>query len=610
MHGLRMNRVATLLALAGALHSCGKTDKKDKEPTATSTTAVAGKGSVTTAVSGLASIDFSAAAVGSQFVLMPVILGDVATVTGAGAQKFTLTLSVAAAAASSKLLNSQPEVPASVATATGSIPAMNWRQKDDALRTLLNRFEPRLGAAQGDEFWRLAKRVDAEDAPGFAAADGPGEVESMYRSAVSSEATWPKLGSARFNLTSSSCPSAGGTVAVPNASLVPTDKVIPAAATSVVSTADYCIVYLSNPVTGGDKATIEASIKEVIRRYKEVIYKDPFAVVNGYTFKPIFTIVDFSDTKLWPNLAALQVSGAFIAKMSDDTADTVGTNMPMIYMASDISKVGKNVGAAVDAAKNKRLWHGTIAHEMQHAIMNYFRARKVSADPKKWTLETPEVDEGIAHYTEDLFGHGGENFDDFAKTFLTTWYDKDLVNPVLSAADDLALNRGAAQTLIYYLISQKGGVTFTNGVATGGDGLKYLADVVKSATATHVGPQNLAEKFGGAWTDAISNYFGALAIDGSGISDTDAKYTVQDPQKATNLIGETDRSYGMHYNNFSGLPKAHTWTEVAKDAVTTPELQYYATCPYLYTVTDNTLKVGFKTKDTLPNTAVAVVQIK
>ena len=608
MHGLRMNRVATLLALGGALHACGNTDKKDKEPTVTSTTAVAGKGSVATASSGLASIDFSAAAVGSQFVLMPVILGDVATVTGAGDQKFTLTLSVAAAAASSKLLDSEPEVQASGATATGLIPAMNWRQKDDALRTLLNRFEPRLGAAQGDDFWRLAKRVDAVDAASFAATDGPGEVESMYRSAVRSEAMRPRSGSARFNLTSSNCPSASGTVAVPNASLVPIEKSIPSAATSVVSTADYCIVYLSDPVTGGDKATIEASIKEVIRRYKEVIYNDPFAAVNGYTFKPIFTIVDFSDTKLWPNLAALQVSGAFIAKMSDDTADTVGTNMPMIYMASDISKVGKNVGAAVDAAKNKRLWHGTIAHEMQHAIMNYFRARKVSADPKKWTLETAEVDEGIAHYVEDLFGHGGENFDDFAKTFLTTWYDKDLVNPVLSAAEDLALNRGAAQTLIYYLISQKGGVTFTNGVASGGDGLKYLAEVVKGAT--HVGPQNLAEKFGGAWTDAISNYFGALAIDGSGISDTDPKYTVQDPQKATNLIGETDHSYGMHYNNFSDLPKAHTWTEVAKDAVTTPELQYYATCPYLYTVTDSTLKVGFKTKDTLPNTAVAVVQIK
>ena len=191
---------------------------------------------------------------------------------------------------------------------------------------------------------------------------------------------------------------------------------------------------------------------------------------------------------------------------------------------------------------------------------------------------------------------------------MTTWYDKDLVNPVLSATDDKALNRGAAQTLIYYLISQKGGVTFTNGVASGGDGLKFLADVVKGAT--HVGPQNLAEKFGGAWTDAISNYFGALAIDGSGISDTDSKYTVQDPQKVTNLIGETDHSYGMHFNNFSDLPKAHTWTEVAKDAVTTPELQYYATCPYLYTVTDSSLKVGFKTKDTLPNTAVAVVQIK
>ena len=614
---LRFNFLALFFALASGLNGCGSDAQDKAKKGSETTTGEPGNGSVATASTGQASIDFSTAAAGAQFVLMPFILGDTATVTGATETKFTFTMSVGAAAAAAKLADLSSEASAD-SRPVQSRQIMSTRQRDDMLRTLLNRFDPNRGAAQGDDFWHLARLVDASDAAelpaqqgaaaaGFAAAPLPGAIEGLYRKAA------PDGGRRRVsevaNLTmASSCPSAGGTVAAPNSALKPRDLVIPSAATSVVSSADYCIVYLSDPVTGGDKATIEATIKEVVRRFKEVIYKDTFAQVNGYTFRPVFIIADFSKSAQWPSLPALAISGAFIASMSDDTDDTIGSHMPMIYMASDISKVGKNVGAAVDVAKNKRLWHGTIAHETQHAIMNYYRARKVSADSKKWRLETAEVDEGIAHYAEDLFGHGAENFDDFAKTFLTSWFDKDFVNPVLSATDDKPLNRGAAQTLMYYLISQKGGVTFTNGVASGGTGLEYLASVVKDATS--VGPKNLAEKFGGTWTDTIANFFGALAIDGSGLSKADAKYLVQDPQKATNLVGETDRLYGMHFNDFSGLEKAHTWTETATDGVSTPELQYYATCPYLYTVADPTKAVVFKTKDTFANTAVAVVQIK
>ncbi len=512
----------------------------------------------------------------SQFVVMPFVLGDTAKIDGATAENFTITVDASAAGGSSggsggsyMLTNPPSEAQDALTMDRGFL--------DHEKRSLLNRFDPSLGLNQGEWFWRAARRADAYLQ--MSAGKGPmelfaatgtnvGPIETAFREAATQKRVkaLPLAPLAMTNMADPACPADGATIKAPDTDTPANAADLKIPVGGAFDGGDFCVVYISPAVTGGTAAEIQATVKEVVRRYKEVIYKDPMPASGGYSFKPIVAVVDFSDGGKWPDTDAYQLSGAFLAGMSD------AAKQPMLYMAADFSKV--KGGDASDPALAKRQWHGTVAHEMQHAIINYYR-KHASAG----VLEVASVDEGLAHYMEDLFGYGGENFGSYSKAFLQVWANG---APFLHSTEDGKTVRGGAQTFLYYLISQKGGVTFTDGIPSGGTGLDFIAAIVKNSAAK--GPANLSATFGGTWTDVVKGYLGALVLDGTKVEDIPLVNKAQDPQaNIKNLTGDSDKTYGMHFNGFGGLPEAHTWTATVQNTPKIEDISYYSTNPLLYT---------------------------
>ncbi len=540
--GMMIRKVLPLVLLSAfALTGCGDDDKK-KDDDAT-----------------------------SEYVVMPFVLGDTATINGGTADTFTFKLDTSGGAASSGaayMLNAS-EAPAAI--------HMTPEQYDHQLRLLLNRYDPALGLDQGAWFWKSARRLDAykQMVAGrgpmqlFANGSDVGPVETFFQKAVTRPV--PTSNKA-MPLTAATCPTDELQVSGPAADVTDGDAVaIPAGKT--VDGGDYCLVFIDDPVTAGTAAQVEATVKAAIARYKTVIYKDTFAPIGDYTFKPIIAVIDFGDASKWP--ADVQISGAFISSIA-----TI-LKQPILYMASDFKKLEKNKDtpeADYDKALNTRLWHSTIAHELQHAFMDYYKVRKAGLKG-----EVPIYDEGIAHYMQDLFGYGAENFEGFQKLFLAAWSDKDGgAQPFLHASDDTDFLRGAAHTFFYYLVSQKGGIEFANGAPTGGGGLDFVASLVKSSK---IGAANLAEVYGGTWTDAVAGFYGALVLDGAKLNEgitAEAVHKVQEPETMTDLQGNADKKYGMHFNGFSGVTDSRAY-ELKLE--TTPQFDgtFYASSPILYT---------------------------
>src|SRR5690606_17231367 len=96
---------------------------------------------------------------------------------------------------------------------------------------------------------------------------------------------------------------------------------------------DFCLVYVDNPTTAGDRTAVKATVKTVLERFKTVIYKDSFAPVGEYTFKPIVVVIDFGDEEKWPQLDAFQIAGAFIGDIGK-----YNYKQPVLFMASDNKK--------------------------------------------------------------------------------------------------------------------------------------------------------------------------------------------------------------------------------------------------------------------------------
>ena len=569
-----------------------------------------GNGQVVKAASGNATVtvDLTQAPKGAQYVLMPFVLGDTSTIQGATADNFTFTLGSAASLDLQPLRD--PKLTERLGQAFDSgAPApvtMSDRELDYGLRSLVNRFDPALGTRQGEGFWRLARRLDQAQSHRFhqlgLAGDGEGIYGYWWRLAQDAEAHPPRPTGTHFALDAGSCPTATGTIYVP-ADASGTPKTLSLTGGTIVDGGTYCMVYLANPVTGGSKTEIEATVAEVLKRAKTIIFNDTFPAVNGYTFKPIVAVLDFdqsSSAGQWPTADALQISGGFISKESTPAA------MPMVYMAADFQKLKINKGStSYDAALQKKLFHSTIAHEMNHAIVDYYRKRATTSG----LVETGAVDEGLAHYVEDLYGYGAENFGGFAGGFLDVWALT--APPILHSTDDSPSIRGGAQSLWYYLISQKGGVTYSGGTFTSGQGLSFAAAVVKNASSK--GPANLASNFGADWVTTVGRFFGALVLDGSTVTGVDSAYKVQNPvATVTNLNGDTGRTYGMHFVNYAGKNKIDwsTWDKKAPSTTQSDALTYYATQPFIYTVGTSGAKVTFTLSKAIANTAVSVVRIK
>ena len=501
----------------------------------------------------------------SQYVVMPFVLGDTATIDGASATTFSISKTAAAA--------------------TGSSYALTGREGFDALymtdlaaehdkRLLLNRFDSKKGFDQGAGFWQTAKRLDAfyqmksgKSSLQFFAGDGVGPTEAVYRAAA--EHGLAKAAVKSFKMTAASCPADGDDFEVPAANGKTGDgetRGFPIPAGGSEDATDFCLVYIDDPTTAGGKDAVKATVKAVLDRFKTIIYKDPMPPIGDYTFKPIVVVIDFADGEKWPQLEAYQIAGAFIKDIGN-----INYKQPVLFMAAT-DKDG-------DAATATKIWHGTVAHEMQHAVMDYYKGHKANLGG-----ETAAIDEGLAHVIEDLFGYGKENFGGFAKSFLGVWANKDAGGfPILTAGEVNATSRGAAQAFWYYLMSQKGGVTISGGTAVSGGGLDFIAAAVKSGKR---GVANLSEAYGGTWTDAVAGFYGALVLDGTKVGEgitVDSKHKVQDTQTITDLNGNADKQFGMHFNGFEGLPDTRTYDLTTDSTPKIEDVSYYQTLPLLYT---------------------------
>jgi hypothetical protein len=559
-----------------------------------------GSGFVQAATGASVVIDLSDAEEGSQYVLMPYALGDLATVAGAGTEALTFTVKGEAGAGGAATgggdtadAGDELQLMPLRSHKARAAHALSWIERDHLTRTLLNRFDPKLGLNQEPGFWARARALDAAvrggGVAGLAFADAaPGPTESYFQRVATSPHRARRHAAASLTA-SAACPTEGEEIDMPEGS-DPEFVAVPAG--GVVENADYCIVYLADPKTEPSKDAIKSSIEAVMKRYKDVIYKDKFAAVGDYVFKPTFAIVDTSG---WPE-GIKTVAGIFVG------AASVEAGHPLLYLTADIAKVTPGV----DADVAKRVFHGTIAHEMQHAIHHYYR---VVVNGGK--IDIASVDEGIAHFMEDLFGYGQENFETVAQPFLSDFFDSQ--KAVLSEQDDSLVARGGGQAFMYYLENQKGPIEFDNGVVTGGPGLDLLVTITKAKTSGAAGVAAALGVDAAGFTKSVGSFMGAIAINGSSIDPIAAQFQTQPIETIADLNGHADKQFGMKFNGWGDLtllPKDRKWETSTAATSTTESLTYYSTQGLLYTAKAGGAKLTFSLPTEVPNTAVSVVRIK
>jgi len=599
---MRAGVVAAMIIGAGA---CGRDKKSKDEVPATESNecsySAAGQGCVVKSTGDTVTMDFSSAVVGQQYIVAPFVLGNVNKIAGSlRPHNFTFNVRTAGGTALQLRRNS--------ADVEGG-DKDGWQSKfamDHDKRSLANRFDPSKGIDQGEWFWQLARHLDGErpEARNLVGSDRP-SVEGFYRQLAKN----PQKNKLKrvLDLVDSGCPTA--TLKVPKADGANTLSV-PVSDSYADPSDKFCVAYVSNPVTVSDKEAIKAAIAKILRVYSGPIYNDSFASKGAYKFRPVFAFVDVSDEDVWDQSAALNLAGAFISYTS------VAAGYPVIYIASDFTKVG-SFGESSQTSVLRGQFYSVIAHEVQHAILHYYRLNQ--AGTALSNAEPVSIDEGLAHFMEDLFGYAADGFKFWAVPFLQGYTDA--TNPFLVGSNDYGdgvsapLARSASHTLLYYLSSQKGGVTFdANGEPSGGGGLTFVKNVVKSATA--IGPANLAANFSGDWWVTMGNYLGALAVDHVDLGATVAKkYTVQEPSNVvTNLTSTAAQSYGMRFNNYLELA-THPNSDYGnpKNTPAVPnQMSYYMTAPLLYTITNPAEKLSFQCDcgGETENIAASVVRIK
>ena len=578
-----LKTTAIALALSGV--ACGGDDeKKDEEEKPTGNTY---------------SASFSDAEVGDQYVLIPFSTGDLTNVEGAGAETLTFNYSVGGEAAG---LTMQPNLHGmdAYSLVTNSSPAiMDKYAFEHGKRLIVQLYDRNKGADQNPAIWNIARELDAVTSVATKQVAGMSLVAAPSFSYTNEIKRWiaaePKTKTKNFSLnTQSTCTVEDDEVVRPDEE----GEEDFADVSEVIEEDDFCLVIVDDPETLTTDE-MKAAATEILSRYKTVIYKDDFTGATDFTFKPIIVVVDFKNTEdgNWPAESSIynSINGAFIPGMTEITKH------PMVYMASDLAKVLNDTSGETE--KLKRFWLGTLAHEMQHAISDFIKVRKGDGSE-----ETVAIEEGQAHFMEALFGYGQEVYDVHAKPFLDVFAFG--TEPILRADDIFELSgRGAAYTLLYYLSSQKGGVTFTDGVVSGGDGLAYILDLVRDSGDE--GPSHLSSEFGGNWVDTVASYLAALAVDGTDVEDIADEHTVDAPKTGVkDLGGGSDNEFGFRFNggdveSHLGEYEAITGESFADDV----EVTFYGFMPALYTVEDPEKTVTI-TSSVAENWGVTKVRVK
>ena len=620
--------LSTLLALVG----CGSGEGGGGETTLGSRTI-----SHSSCGDGCSSLDFSTAEVGSEWIVTPYILGESSVISGAGATTFDFAVEGATEVGSVGTGAGLTARDAASASSYAPQSIGSILSRDHALRSLYNHFDPNRGLHQVPWFWAAVADLDRKRQTGgpigqaligTRSALGPSISDEFLgqlaesrlqerRPLPSSNSTSPPDVSghklfdqpSRNSLLSSAdprlfplqgeadCP-ASGKVPVPAPSGA-YDSGEQATIVQKFAGQDFCLAVLSDLETAGTLDEVAEAMAAIMKRYKTVIYKDQMAPKGNFTMAPLIIVADFKDEFVWPPAeeGKLQVSGVLHRGVTE------AMGRPVVYIASDLVKVLGLTGE--QASRAKQLWYGTLAHEIQHAVMYYYR----EADGKG-VGETPAVDEGIAHFMEDVFGYGLENFKSYAGAFLSVHpYG---TAPFLDSGADVISNdtlRGATHTLLYYLSSQMGGVEFSGGEVSGGGGLDFIVSVVKHSSSA--GAATLIDSYGSDWSTAISNYSSALVLDGNVKKGLESRFATQSPVADITQIGGGKGTFGMRFNGYAGLPGGLNSYELLGQSIT--GVKHYHLRPYRLTVQDPpppSAALVFKLPDQVANTGVTAVQVR
>jgi len=578
--------IAALVVLEAGISACGQ--KADDDKCAAN---CVGDGFLVEVKGKTATVEFP---VDGDYIVMPYVLGDTATVDTASADPASdYRFSVSTGATSLyRMAKGQ----------TSEKSPLNGRQLDHAFRHLHNTFSASVPPAKSGEFWRSLQSLTAT-----ADKSWRQPLPEIFSRQVAKHQQRQKKGHAGKHLAAalSDCTDEG-TITVPVL-----DELSAADVDAYKNNSDYCLVFVKgNPVSVTDKAAIAAHVEKLLELYKTV-YADDFSETSdgGYKFKPVVVVVPFDDASVWPNGTndpdgVYQVSGAFIKAQSELHL------RPTVYLPSDLKAITafKNLSAA-EAAE---LFHSTLAHELQHAVMNYYRYWR-HVDEDGFDADTAEeigtLDEGLAHFLEDVMGYGEINFDNFPKLFLTSFFNAS--EPVLGADAQDPTVRGAAQCLFYFLSSVKGGLTFTDGYVSGGGGVEFIRSFV---TGTKRGVAGLVQAFGDDWQAAIGAFLGAVVLAGSGEASADPSFRIQEQVTGIrNSAGEENKTFGMSFRNYGGVPDISAATadlpsSSAKALAEEQALHYYQTLPFAHTAAGERLLINFA--DEYDNAAVQIVRIK
>lgn len=543
-------------------------------------------GWVETFTDGKASISFSDAAVDQEYLILPYHLGNIDSVQGGDTSQSEFTLTLPQSASLKEFTPKESSL-----LKLNQSPSLS--NIGELYRMIMNRFNRSKSIEmQDDGLWKLAKAYD--DMNQQLSLQPKESLTSKLKKTIAKYQLKPNARTDIELKLTDSCPTTDDDVELfvgvdsDGNEVSETDGI-----SYVISNDDFCVILVTDSLSDklSDKAVLESTIKSILDTYKEVIYEDTFPVKNDITFKPYFIIADFESLVSLGHASALtSIIGAFNQDL------TVSAGRPVLLMTETLSGVGLG-----ETDANVRQYWGTLAHEVSHAISYYY----------KNGLDDLYIDEGAAHIAEDLFGYKDDgNYENYASVFLQNRYSGNYpfyVSAAFTSSDSSLDNfgRGAGQTLFHYLISQKGGVSYSDGTLSASTGLKFYADVMSSPNK---GLKNISSIFADSslsWNEVVGNYIGALMLDGSGLSIASRYETSDVVSDVNNIQGDSGKEYGFKFNG-GELETAHD--NVSSLDSDTFELTFYQTHPFLYKVqsTDDVIEM-----DTLAeNAGVSVVRIK
>lgn len=546
-------------------------------------------------VDGQVSLKFEDSAAGDEFLILPYFLGNLDTVQGGDLSntEFQVTLPGSS-------LHLEKNLSSNKEKSIGDESTEKFRAS--IYRSILNRFDhTRPVSQQAHGFWQLVNRYDQVDKE--LAKENKRSSLHMGQKRSLEEELKNSINHYRFNKSlpfkfnsTSDCPTEDDDVVVFYSADL-TDGEVTESPTSVTANAEYCLIFIEDELSDqlADKSLIESTVKKIISSYKTTIYEDSFPEKNGLTFKPWFIIADFEnlvrsgENEPGYSSAIMNTVGFFSADV------TAHTKRPTLFMPQTLSEVG----LSEDAASLRQYW-GTLAHELQHAIAYYYKNGS----------DDLYIDEGLAHLMEDIFGYRDDgNYDNYAKQFLKNrhtgqipFFPSQSYGTQNETLDKLS--RGAGQAFFQYLLHQKGGAQYTDGALVASDGLRFVANVVKSENKGFKNISSVYTNVTWSWNETVGNYLGSLMLDGSGLSFSSKYANHEIITNVNNAQGDTGKTFGFKFND--------ELLGQAKDKVTaleasTFEVSFYQTKPFKYTVTDpgHTIKI-----ETLgENPGVTVVKI-